>query len=108
MLKQTLKRLRLLWRALSGRSTLERDMDDELRFHMESRATDLARSGVSPADATRRANAPPTAETVTGGAPNVWPGICNPGIGVFRRSLRLHVVLAASQQSPSQERPCSL
>jgi putative ABC transport system permease protein len=55
MLKQTLKRLRLLWRALSGRSTLERDMDDELRFHMESRATDLARSGVSPADATRRA-----------------------------------------------------
>src|ERR1039458_10465976 len=59
MLKQTpklvLKRLRLLWRALSGRSTLEHDMDEELRFHLESRAADLARSGVAPAEAARRA-----------------------------------------------------
>ena len=30
-------------------------MDEELRFHLESRAADLARSGVSPAEATRRA-----------------------------------------------------
>ena len=59
MLKQTpklvLKRLRLLWRALSGRSTLEHDMDEELRFHLESRALDLARSGLPPAEAARRA-----------------------------------------------------
>ena len=59
MLKQTpklvLKRLRLLWRALSGRSTLEHDMDEELRFHLESRAVDLARSGLPPAEAARRA-----------------------------------------------------
>ena len=59
MLKQTpklvLKRLRLLWRALSGRSTLEHDMDEELRFHLESRAADLARSGLPPAEAARRA-----------------------------------------------------
>jgi putative ABC transport system permease protein len=55
MLKQMLKRLQLLWRALSGRPALERDMDEELRFHLESRAADLARSGVSPAEATRRA-----------------------------------------------------
>ena len=29
-----------------GRAALERDMDDELRFHLESRAAELARSGV--------------------------------------------------------------
>jgi putative ABC transport system permease protein len=55
MLKRALKRLQLLWRALSGRSTLERDMDEELRFHLESRAADLARSGVPSAEAARRA-----------------------------------------------------
>src|SRR5580700_8201163 len=55
MLKQTQKRLRLFWRALAGRSTLERDMDQELRFHLESRAADLARSGVPAAEAARRA-----------------------------------------------------
>ncbi|MGD0361901.1 MAG: ABC transporter permease [Bryobacteraceae bacterium] len=55
MLKQTLKRVRLLWQALSGRTTLERDMDEELRFHLESRAADLARSGMPPAEAARRA-----------------------------------------------------
>jgi putative ABC transport system permease protein len=49
------KRLRLLWQALSGRATLERDMADELRFHLESRAADLTRSGVPPTEAARRA-----------------------------------------------------
>ena len=49
------KRLQLLWRALTGRTSLERDMDEELRFHLESRAADLARSGVAPAEAARRA-----------------------------------------------------
>jgi len=55
MLKRSLKRVRLFWRAISGRAALERDMDDELRFHLESRAADLARSGVPPAEAARRA-----------------------------------------------------
>jgi hypothetical protein len=55
MLKQTLKRVRLLWRALSGRPALEHDMDEELRFHLEVRAADLARSGVPLAEAARRA-----------------------------------------------------
>jgi len=50
-----LKRFQLLWRALAGRSALEHDMDDELRFHLESRAADLARSGVPPPEAARRA-----------------------------------------------------
>ena len=42
-------------RAYPGGSTLERDMDDELRFHLESRAADLVRSGLPPAEAARRA-----------------------------------------------------
>ena len=53
MLPRTWKRLQLLWRALSGRSTLEREMDEELRFHLENRAADLARSGMPPAEAAR-------------------------------------------------------
>ena len=56
MFKQAPKRLRLLWRAVFGRTTLERDMHEELRFHLESRAADLARSGASPAEAARRAH----------------------------------------------------
>ena len=50
-----LKRLQLLWRALAARSSLERDMDDELRFHLETRAADLERSGVAAHEAARRA-----------------------------------------------------
>jgi putative ABC transport system permease protein len=34
---------------------MEREMADELRFHIESRAGDLVRSGLSPAEAERRA-----------------------------------------------------
>jgi predicted permease len=34
---------------------MEREMADELRFHIESRAGDLVRSGLSPAEADRRA-----------------------------------------------------
>jgi putative ABC transport system permease protein len=42
-----LTRLRTLWRALTRRSILERDLDDELRLHVELRAADLVRSGQS-------------------------------------------------------------
>ncbi len=42
-------------RAAWGRSTFERDMDDELRFHLEARTADLIRGGLTPADAARRA-----------------------------------------------------
>ena len=34
---------------------VDRELDDELRFHLESRAADLARSGVPPPEAARRA-----------------------------------------------------
>jgi putative ABC transport system permease protein len=49
------KRWELLWRTLFKRSALERDMDDELRFHLESRTADLARGGLPAAEAARRA-----------------------------------------------------
>ena len=55
MLKRMLKRCNCSGGALSGRPTLEHDMDEELRFHLESRAADLVRSGVPPAEAARRA-----------------------------------------------------
>jgi putative ABC transport system permease protein len=42
-------------RAWLGRSRMERDMDREMRFHMEARAADLESQGMSRADAERRA-----------------------------------------------------
>ena len=40
-----------LWR----RSRFERDLTDELQFHLEARAADLQKRGLSPAEAGRRA-----------------------------------------------------
>ncbi len=49
-------RLRSWWAALSGRRRFEADLDEELRFHLDSRARDLAgREGLSPDAALRRA-----------------------------------------------------
>jgi len=42
-------------RRLMGSRKLERDLDKELRFHVESRAEDLTREGVDPHEARRRA-----------------------------------------------------
>jgi predicted permease len=50
-----LARLRSLARALFGRSRLEDDMAAEMRFHLQSYAEDLIRSGVEPQEARRRA-----------------------------------------------------
>jgi putative ABC transport system permease protein len=50
-----LKRFLSFSRAALGRGTFERDMDDELRFHLEARTADLIRRGLTPADAARRA-----------------------------------------------------
>ena len=50
-----LARLRSLIRNLRGRHAFEDGMDDEIRFHLERRAADLVRSGLSPAEAARRA-----------------------------------------------------
>jgi predicted permease len=48
-------RLRALWRALRRSSELEREMRDEMLFHIEMEAERLARQGVDPLDARRQA-----------------------------------------------------
>src|SRR5205814_3272080 len=48
-------RVRSWLRALLRRSRMEREMDAELRFHIEAFAEDLARNGVPREEAMRRA-----------------------------------------------------
>jgi predicted permease len=48
-------RLRSLLRALIGRDRFEREMSEELQFHLDAYADDLVRSGADPAEAVRRA-----------------------------------------------------
>jgi hypothetical protein len=48
-------RLRSLAGAFLARDRFEREMRDEVRFHIEARAEDLAREGLPPAEALRRA-----------------------------------------------------
>jgi predicted permease len=48
-------RLRTWWKALAHRSTLESEMETELRFHIESYAADLVSNGLKPEEAMRRA-----------------------------------------------------
>jgi putative ABC transport system permease protein len=73
-----LSRLRSLWQALVRRTTFEREMDDELRFHLESRADDLVTAGLTRADAVRRAR-------LEFGNPEAWQDRC-------RESKRLNLV----------------
>ncbi|HJU65396.1 MAG TPA: permease prefix domain 1-containing protein, partial [Gemmatimonadaceae bacterium] len=55
MLSEVVARVRSLWRAIRYRSDIEAEMSDEFRLHMELRAADLVRHGLSPAEAARRA-----------------------------------------------------
>ena len=48
-------RARSLWRGLRRRADVETEMDEEFRLHVELRAADLVRAGVSPAEAQRQA-----------------------------------------------------
>ena len=48
-------KLRSWWNATRGRSRMESEMDAELRFHIETRAEDLMRSGRTREEAMRRA-----------------------------------------------------
>src|SRR5215471_12085838 len=48
-------RIRSWFRGVGRRSRLEREMDAELRFHLDARAADLERGGLSPEEARRRA-----------------------------------------------------
>src|SRR5688500_740835 len=49
-------RARSLWQGLRTRRTIEKDMAEEFRSHVELRAADLARLGVPPDEAIRRAH----------------------------------------------------
>ena len=48
-------RLRVLMKNLLRRGAFEEEMNDEVRFHIDSRTADLIRSGMRPEDAARRA-----------------------------------------------------
>ena len=52
-----LARLGSWFQGVTRRSRFEREMDEELRFHIESYVEDLVRAGVPPAEARRRAGA---------------------------------------------------
>jgi hypothetical protein len=55
MIGRVVARARSLWRGLSRRSTVEAEVDEEFRIHLEMRAEDLVRAGLSPEEARRRA-----------------------------------------------------
>ena len=55
MVPQLTARARSLWRGVRRRSQVEADMTHEFRSHVELRAADLARRGLSPAAAERQA-----------------------------------------------------
>jgi predicted permease len=48
-------KLRSFWQTLWNRSRFESDLDEEMRFHLETRMEDLVRSGLPHAEALRRA-----------------------------------------------------
>ena len=48
-------RLASFWRGVLGRGRLEREMADEIAFHIEARAAELERRGLDPAQALRQA-----------------------------------------------------
>jgi predicted permease len=50
-------RMRTWWRAVTRRAEVNAQVDEELRFHIESYAEDLMRGGVLPDEAIRRARA---------------------------------------------------
>ena len=55
MLSGLLARLRSLWHGVRRRPDVEADMDEEFRLHVELRAEDLVKSGLSPNEALRQA-----------------------------------------------------
>ena len=55
LLADVLSDLRFRWRALFRRAEVERELDEELRFHLEREATKLERRGLDSAAALRQA-----------------------------------------------------
>ena len=89
-------RARSLWRAVRHRSSFERGMDDELRFHLEARAAHLVKGGHSPADAARqRAAGVRQSRRVAGALPRRAPP------APARRASRRRAVRAPRAAAPS-------
>src|SRR5437868_3404430 len=79
-------RIRSFWRAFRHRSTFERGMDEELRFHLDARASELVKRGLAPADAARQAR-------LEFGNPAAWRERCRDARGLrllddFRQDVR--------------------
>ncbi|MGH7577059.1 MAG: ABC transporter permease [Longimicrobiales bacterium] len=55
MISGVLARVRSFWRGLRRRAAVETEMVEEFRLHVDLRAQDLMRSGLTPAEALRRA-----------------------------------------------------
>src|SRR5262245_46903532 len=55
MVQGVFARLRSLWRGMRHRSDVESEMNEEFAVHVELRARDLERTGLSPRAALRRA-----------------------------------------------------
>ena len=55
MMKRILDILKLRWQTLTRRSAIEADLDEELRFHLESVTAGYIRQGLSPREAAARA-----------------------------------------------------
>jgi putative ABC transport system permease protein len=68
-------RIRSLWRAVTRRSSFEREMDEELRFHLDQRTDDLVRGGLTRAQAERRAR-------IELGNPEAWQDRCRESRGL--------------------------
>ena len=54
-MRNLLARARAFWRGVRQPSQLDRDMTDEMRFHIEMETERLQRRGLSPAEAARQA-----------------------------------------------------
>src|SRR5919108_1263331 len=57
MVSELMARVRSLWRGVVRTRQVDADLNEEFRLHIERRASDLVRAGMSPADATRKARA---------------------------------------------------
>lgn len=57
MVAELLARLRSLWRGIVGTQQVDEDLREEFRLHIELRAEDLVKMGMSPAAAMRQARA---------------------------------------------------
>src|SRR4051812_33353618 len=57
MIAELTSRVRSLWRGVVRTRQVDADLNEEFRLHMELRAADLVRAGMSPADAARKARA---------------------------------------------------